>query len=156
MRLPLYVGLLHTAEQTLADSYRQVANGHAAEADVFHICQQLATQCDAHVDAVGRVADRYGEQKQSEPERLHADGLTETRDGPVGLLRDLQDLFMLASFVDITWSCVGQAAQGARDDELYRLVTSYQHETITQLAWLRTRMQQAAPQALLIDPAEYG
>jgi len=156
MQLAIYVGLLHTAEETLADSYRQVATGHAAEADVFHICHQLAAQCDTHADAITRVADRYGEQKQSEPERLHADGLTETRDGPVGLLRDLQDLFMLASFVDITWTCVGQAAQGARDDELFGLVSRYQHQIADQLAWLRTRMQQAAPQALLIAPAENG
>ena len=34
-----------------------------------------------------------------EPERLHADGLTSTREGEIGLLRDLQDLHLLATLV---------------------------------------------------------
>jgi hypothetical protein len=40
----------------------------------------------------------------------------------VGLLRDLQDLYLLASFVDITWTMVKQAAAALRDQELLGLV----------------------------------
>lgn len=150
MQLPVYIGLVRVAESTLADSFRQVAEGHAAEADVFHIGNQLAGECDAHVEALERFVERYGEEEQSEPERLHAEGLDETRSGPVGLLRDLQDLFMLVSFVSVTWTMLAQAAQGARDTELLDVATRCEHEAGTQLAWLRTRMQQAAPQALLV------
>lgn len=46
------------------------------------------------------IVDRYVEQTpDNEPERLHADSLSETRSGPVGLLRDLQDVHMLATDV---------------------------------------------------------
>jgi hypothetical protein len=41
---------------------------------------------------------------------------------------------------------VGQAAQGARDDDLYGVVQRCEGETSTQLPWLKTRMKQAAPQ----------
>jgi hypothetical protein len=150
MNIAVYLGLLHTAEETLASSFRQVAEGHAAEADVYHLCHQLAGQCDAHVEALRPVVERYGEKKQSEPERLHAEGLSQTRSGPVGLLRDLHDLYMLAGFVDISWAMVGQAAQGAPDRELLEIVSRCESQTTTQMSWLRTRMKQAAPQALLV------
>lgn len=149
-QLQVYVGLLHAAEGTLGDSFRRVAEAHAAEADVFHICHQLAGECDAHVDAIRRIVDRVGEERQCEPERLYAAGPGEPRSGPVGLLRDLQDLYMLAAFVDITWTILGQAGQGARDHELLDVVGRCEQQTATQMAWLRTRMSQAAPQALLV------
>jgi len=92
---------------------------------------------------------RYGEQADDEPERLHADTLSTTRDGPRGLLRDLQDLYLLASFVDITWTAVKQAAMGLRDTELVAAVEPCEGDTKVQLAWLTTRLKQAAPQALI-------
>ncbi|WIB65957.1 MULTISPECIES: hypothetical protein [unclassified Curtobacterium] len=150
MLLPVYIGLLHRSEQSLATSFRQVAEGHGAEPDVFHLCHTLAAQCDAHAEALRPLVERYGEQPDDEPERLHADALSSTREGPLGLLRDLQDLYLIASLVDITWTLVKQAGQGLRDEELLRIVSDCDAETALQLSWLRTRMKQAAPQALVI------
>jgi len=151
VKLPVYLGLLHRSEQTLAESFRQVAEGHGDEPDVYHLCQALAGQCDAHEKALAPIVERYGEvEEDDEPERLHADGLSETRTGPVGLLRDLQDLYLLASLVDITWTVVKQAAQGLRDEQLIDVVERSEGETRTQLAWLSTRMRQAAPRALIV------
>ncbi|PYY55896.1 MULTISPECIES: hypothetical protein [unclassified Curtobacterium] len=151
MLLPVYLGLLHHAEQSLAESFRQVAEGHAAEPDVFHLCHTLAKQCDDHADALGPVIERYGEaDSEDEPERLHADALSSTRSGPVGLLRDLQDVYVLASLVDITWTMVQQAGRGLRDEELLVVVRQCSAQTELQLSWLRTRMKQAAPQALVV------
>ncbi|WP_426119497.1 hypothetical protein [Kocuria sp. LHG3120] len=151
MKFPVYLGLLHKSEQTLAASFQQVAEGHGAEPDVYYLCQSLADQCEAHVQALAPIVDRYGEaEEDDEPERLHADGLSETRSGPVGLLRDLQDLYLLASLVDITWTAVKQAAQGLRDKELIDVVERCESETQVQLGWLSTRMKQAAPQALIV------
>ncbi|MEU5256056.1 hypothetical protein [Streptomyces longwoodensis] len=149
MHLATYVGLQHTASRTLADSFRQVADGHADEPDVHSLCHTLARMCDAHVERLAPVAERYGEQHEEEPERLHADGLSDTRSGGVGLLRDLQDLYTLASFVDITWTVLGQAAQGTRDHGLLDVVESCKTDTQRQLKWLNTRIKQAAPQSLI-------
>ncbi|MUK03071.1 hypothetical protein GM708_14755 [Vibrio cholerae] len=151
MKLPVYLGLLHRSEGTLAESFRQVADGHGHEPDVHFICQSLAAQCDEHQNALAPIIERYGEvEDDDEPERLHAQGLSETRSGPVGLLRDLQDLYLLASLVDITWTMIKQAAQGLRDEELLSIVTDCDTQTSTQLRWLQTRMKQAAPQALIV------
>lgn len=149
-----YVGLLHRAEQTLADSLRTVGQGHAAEVDVFHTCHTLAAMSDSHVARLRPVAQRYGEQARedgiNEPERLHADGIGQTRTGAVGLLRDLQDLHLLATLVQTSWTVVAQAAQGLRDEELLDIATVSSAETARQLTWLLTRMKTAAPQALIV------
>jgi hypothetical protein len=150
MHLATYIGLIDEGERTLAESFRQVAEGHAEEADVVHICGRLAEQCDHHRQQLVPVVRRYGESREAEPERLHAEGLRATRSGGLGLLRDLHDLYMLASYLDIAWTVVGQASKAARDQELMAIVGQCEGETSGQLAWLKTRMKQAAPQALIV------
>ena len=150
--LSTYVGLADHSEQTLADSFRAVAEGHAAEADVFHTCHLLAQMSDHHRDALAQIVERYGEDDLDEPERLHASGLAEVRSGPIGLLRDLQDLHVLATLVSTTWTVIAQGAQGLRDHDLLEVATSSSTETSRQLSWLNTRMKAAAPQALIVAP----
>ncbi len=150
MHLATYIGLLDEGEKTLAHSFRQVADGHADDADVHHLCHRLATQCDGHREQLAPMVERYGEEREREPEELHAEGLSRTRTGGVGLLRDLHDLYMLVSYLDIAWTVVGQAAKAARDKELIEIVAECEEETSTQLKWLTTRMKEAAPQALIV------
>jgi hypothetical protein len=56
----------------------------------------------------------------------------------------------MAAQCDICWTVVGQAACGARDEDLLTVVKRCEGETAIQLKWLRTRMKQAAPQALIV------
>jgi hypothetical protein len=151
MNLSIYLGMLHKAETTLAESFVQVADGHGTEPDVHFLCHTLAKQCEEHTRRLQPIVDRYGEDdSDDEPERLHAEGLSSTRQGPVGLLRDLQDLYLLASLVDVSWTMVKQAASALRDRELLEVISKCEGETSVQLRWLQTRMKQAAPQALVV------
>jgi hypothetical protein len=154
--LATYLGLLDRAEETLADSLVTVGHGHQAEADVFHMCDSLAAISREHQQRLAPVVARYGEQGSGddieEPERLHADGVASIREGAVGLLRDLQDLYLLATLVHSTWTVVSQAAQGARDRELMAIAQQCTAETSRQLTWIQTRIKVGAPQALLIAP----
>jgi hypothetical protein len=151
-----YVRLAHQGEQTLADSFRTVGNGHAKEADVFHMCETLAKMSDLHVAQMAPIAQRYEQDRVGddvdEPERLHADSVARVREGQIGLLRDLQDLYLLATFVQTTWTVLSQGAQGLRDEQLLQVAASANAETARQLAWLNTRMKAAAPQALIVAP----
>jgi len=149
VHLATYLGLLHHSLTTLADALRQVGQGHGDEPDVWHTCRALAGRAEHHAEALAPVVRRYGEHREVEPERLHAAGLESTRRGAVGLLRDLQDLYTLACLTDITWTVVGQAARALRDRELLDIVTAGEQDTARQLTWLRTRIKQAAPQALI-------
>lgn len=153
MHLATYLGLLHRAETDLADGFRQVAEGHAAEPDVYHLCHTLAKQCEAHVEMIKPFAERYGEESPEEPDRLRHDFFDNgTREGGLGLLRDMQDLFMMAQEVQISQSMIGQAAEGLRDLEMDSAIDDCAERTSTQIKWLRTRMKQAAPQTLLVAP----
>ena len=152
MQLAHYLGLLHRSEHELAAAFREVRAAHPEEVDVFHLCERLAQQCDAHAERLAPFAERYGEDAPDEPERLHGELFKGTREGGLGLLRDLHDLYLMAAECDIAWTLVGQAAQGARDADLLAAVRACEQETATQLQWLKTRMKQAAPQALVVAP----
>ncbi len=111
MHLAHYLGLLHRAQSNLADAFRQVGEAHADEPDVFHLCHQQAGVCDRHAGLLEPFARRYSEEAPDEPERLHSELFSGTRTGGIGLLRDLQDLYLMAAECDVCWTVVGQAAR---------------------------------------------
>jgi hypothetical protein len=150
VHLASYLGLLHLAELKLARAYLAVAEAHGDEPDVETLCRRFADQCTAHADSLAPFADRYGEDQPEEPERLHSELFGGTRGGGLGLLRDLHDLYLMATECEVTGTLVAQAAQGARDADLLATVERAQKEAAGQLSWLRTRMKQAAPQALVV------
>jgi hypothetical protein len=112
--------------------------------------RKLAAECDRHAERLAPFAQRYGEDAPSEPERLHSELFKGTRSGGLGLLRDLHDLFLMATECDVAWTLVGQAAQGTRDTELLEVVQGCEGETAIQLKWIESRMKEAAPQALVV------
>jgi hypothetical protein len=150
MQLAHYLGLLHAAENRLAQTFREVADNHHAEVDVFHLCERLAAQCDAHAERLAPFAARYGEEADDEPDKLHSAIFQRGRTGPLALLRDLQDLYLMTAECDLAWSVVGQAAQGVRDSELLDVVQACEQETAMQMKWARGRIKEAAPQALVV------
>ena len=151
MQLAHYIGLLHRAEVELGKALHEVADAHGGEPDVRQNCLHLAGDCDEHAERLEPFARRYGEEADDEPERLHSELFRGTRSGGLGLLRDLHDLYLMACECDIAWTLVGQAAQGARDSDLFEVVQSCESDTALARKWLTTRMKQAAPQALVVS-----
>jgi hypothetical protein len=150
-----YLALLHRSQVELRDAFRQVADAHTDEADVVAMCNLLAKQCDHHAERLQPFVARYREEHtagggEHEPERLHSELFKGTRSGPLGLMRDLHDLYLMAAECDVVWTLIGQAAQGLRDRELLEVVTTCESETARQLDWIRERVKQAAPQALVV------
>jgi hypothetical protein len=150
MHLANYLGYLHQTELDLAEGYRKVGQAHAQEADIYHLTHTLAKQCEAHAEKLMPFVDRYGEEKPEEPEKLYHEFLEQTRSGSLGLLRDMQDLYLMTSACDMSWTMIGQAAQGLPDRELLEVVNSCEKETANQMKWIRTRMKVAAPQTLIV------
>lgn len=151
--LATYVALADDSERILADSLRTLAGGRPEVHDVFHMCHTLAGMSDRHRERLRAPIERYGEDPDvDEPERLRASGVAEVRGGEIGLLRDLQDIHMIATLVRTTWLVISQGAQGLRDSELLGLAQDSMSETDRQLRWLETRMKSAAPQALIVTP----
>lgn len=150
MHIANYLGLVHRSETNLADAFRQIADAHGDEPDVMVMCRTLAKQSDAHAERLKPFVDHYGEESEDEPDRLQSDLFNGTRQGGIGLLRDLHDLFLMATEVDISWIVLGQAAQGLQDKGLLKTVQECDAETGIQRKWIKTRMKQSAPQALIV------
>jgi hypothetical protein len=150
MYLANYLGFQHQSELDLAEGFRKVGEVHAQEADVYHLTHALAKQCESHAEKLKPFVDRYGEQTPEEPEQLYHQFFDQTRSGSFGLLRDMQDLYLMANTCDIAWTMLGQASQGLRDRELLEVVNSCEMETYNQIKWIQTRMKQAAPQTLIV------
>ena len=150
MHIGNYLGLIHHSEQQLADAFNTIANHHSDEPDILQACQMLASWSAQHVEAIKPLCDRYSEEKSDEPERLTQTLFTEPRSGSLALLRDLHDLWLIANEVNLCWIVLDQAAKALRDQALEATCRHCSQETKRQLAWLLTRIKQAAPQTLVV------
>ena len=150
MHLGHYLRLLDHAQQALSDAFREVAEAHQDEPDVRIDSERFAARLEQHASRLTPVLRQYGEDADDEPEPLLSSLFRGPRTGPLGLLRDLHDLYLLATECDISSTLIAQAAQGTRDARLAGIADDYQREATVQLAWLRSRLKQAAPQALVV------
>lgn len=150
MHVGNYLGLVHTSEQQLADALIQVANHHGDEPDVEETCKLLASWSRLHVEKLKPLVLRYFEDKSDEPERLNQVLFTEPRSGSLALMRDLHDLWLLASEVQLCWMVLDQASKALRDRELESVCSQCSEQTKRQLKWLLQRIRQAAPQTLVV------
>jgi len=147
---------LHEAELRLALEFGRVAERHAGDPDVFHLCQMLAEQCRSQAERLQPLAERSG---SSDPSGAPADSVTAARSEPMDsrsdqpglvLLSDLNLLYLLAQECWIDATIVRQAAQAKRDRELLETVDSCLEKTTVQSKWLKTRIKATAPQALTV------
>lgn len=63
-------------------------------------------------------------------------------------MRDLRELYVLASEASINWVILGQGAQAAKDRELLQPVAECHPDTLRTLKWANTMVKQVSPQAL--------
>lgn len=150
MQLTHYLGLLDQSEQELAQALRTVARHHRQEPDILQTCQLLAKWSEQHRERIAPLLARYREQKEPEPDKLKQSLFAGPREGSLALLRDLHDLWLLASEVKLCWTVLMQAAKALRDQELQSACEELGQETQRQLDWLQTRIKQAAPQILVV------
>jgi hypothetical protein len=149
--LATYVGLADHSEKTLADALRTSPTdtpGRPTSSNPPHP-RSMERRTPVRPAAGRQTLRRAGSRRAK---RLHADGLAEVREGEIGLVRDLQDLHVLATLVQTTWTIIAQGAVGLRDHELLKIAQRSNARTARQLTWLNTRMKQAAPQALIVAP----
>ena len=98
----------------------------------------------------GRLLARHKLPDRPEPSKLAGVLFEGNRAGGFGLLRDLHDLWLLAGESHISWEVLHQAAKALRDEELQAICEAGRAFNNRQVAWLRTRIDAAAPQALVV------
>ena len=150
MHIASYLGMVQESEQQLARSFARVASHHVAEPDVPVTCTKLAEWSVEHLQRMKPFTKRYSRQRSREPKSLNKAMFHGPRKGGLGLLRDLHDLWLMANEVEICWTLIHQAAQSLRDRDLETTSRECAEHAKRQVAWLLTRMKQAAPQALVV------
>ncbi|MDT7570715.1 MAG: hypothetical protein QOE05_889 [Actinomycetota bacterium] len=152
MHLPIVLGELHRGETLLASAYTHNATTHADEADIHHSCTTFAMQAGEHAEKLRPSIAKYGEVMPDQPDRLYAELFTGERRGSAGMLRDVRDLWLFASSVEMSWTLAYQAAKAHKDSDLLEVAKSSREQVIAQRKFLETKLKVAAPQALLVDP----
>jgi hypothetical protein len=150
MHIANYLGLLHQSEKDLAKAFRMVADHHGDEVDIFQTCILLATWSDKHIEELTPIVAKYAEEKNKEPDRLKKAIFDKPRSGPLALLRDLHDVYLLATEVSLCYTVLSQAAAGLKDKDLTASCEKLSAETRRQLSWLMTRIRESAPQTLIV------
>jgi hypothetical protein len=149
MHIGNYIDMLHRSGKDLSEAFRMVTKEHGDEPDVRGNCLLMASWCDALIEKIKPFAEKYGETKSKEPDRLIHTLFKEPRKGSMGLLRDLQDLWLMTDEAQISCIILRQAASGLRDKELIAVCNEIEATAKRQAAWLLTRMKAAATQTLI-------
>jgi hypothetical protein len=149
MHIGHYIDMVHRSEQDLAKAFRKIAKEHRAEADIEQTCDLLAGWSDELVKKIAPFAAKYGKEKDKEPDKLMSDLFQGPRKGGLALLRDLQDLWLMANEGEVCAIILRQAASALRDKELIEVCNAIEEKSKRQVSWLLTRMKSAAPQALV-------
>ena len=103
-----------SGERDLADALRQVGEQHKDEPDIEDLCHTFAAAVRAACGAVRPFMERLQGARPGRAGPAAQRPLQGTREGGLALLRDLHDLYLMATEVEISWDVIGQAAQGAR------------------------------------------
>lgn len=145
-----YLELVRSSEQELVDSFHKVRTDHNHEYDVASMCRLMAAWSKKHIRDISNFIEQYSGQKSRETKRHDTKRFYGTRAGNIGLLRDLQDLYLLSRDVEMCWEIISLAAKECMDAHLQNVCSNFRKETQRQINWLKTRIHQAAPQILIV------
>ena len=151
MHIGNYINMVHRSGEDLSKAFHMVAKEHGHEPDVKETCLLLASSIDRLVEKIKPFTEKYGETRSKEPDRLMRTLFKTPRKGSVGLLRDLQDLWLMSDEVQVSCIILRQAASGLHDKELIEVCNEIEATAKRQASWLLTRMKAAATQTLIVE-----
>lgn len=159
MKIDYAIELVQDAEIELADELRKVGERHAVDADVYHLAHLLASRCAVQLELLAPHVERYGapgpthsgegSQVVERVRRLGSELLGRHEASGMLLLADLRDLYLVCHRAELAWVILLQAASAARDAALVEAATRGREEGERRWKWVRTRIKEAAPQALV-------
>jgi hypothetical protein len=158
VRIGVAIDLVLDAEMNLAQQLGSLAQRHLSEPDVYHMSLSRGHACAEHAAKLrpflsdGAHAVTADTPTPSDPVGMLENGSPEDS-GPVPatgltLVEDLTAVYIAAHRAEIGWIVLQQAAKATRDAQLVSVTQACAAETEQTWKWLRTRIKDAAPQAL--------
>jgi hypothetical protein len=149
MKLDAAIEQVVSSESELADALDRVGERHRVEHDVFHITETLAKAARARIQKLGKPTEPGGHDGLLSTVREKTSELIGSRPEPgMLLLRDLREIYLLASQASIDWTVLAQGAQAAKDGDVLAIVSECHTDQLRTLNWATTRIKEAAPQTL--------
>ena len=149
MKLDAAIQRVVSSERELADELERVGERHRVEHDVFHTTETLAKAARARIEKLGKGSEPGGHDGLLGTVREKTSELIARRPEPgMLLLRDLREIYLLASQASIDWTILGQGAQAAKDGDLLAIVSECHADQLRTLKWATTRIKEGAPQTL--------
>jgi len=150
MHIGNYINMVYKSQQDMAKAFMKVGRHHHAEPDIEETCKLMMSWSNKLAEKILPFAEKYGEEKNKEPDRLMSDLFREPRKGGMALLRDLHDLWLMANEAEVSSIILQQAAFGLRDKDLIGVCNEINTLSKRQISWLLTRMKSIAPQTLIV------
>jgi hypothetical protein len=147
----VFLDMTLQSEQQLAEAFKQVAHQHMAEPDIHATCMLMASWSVQEAENLKPFIAAYHKDGSEHPDGSAKKLFEGPRGGGLGLLRDLHDLWLAANEVHLGYEAVKQAAMALHDQALAETSETSLSKTDRQIAWLRTRIDQAAPQTLSVS-----
>src|SRR3954471_7403641 len=113
--LPFCVGMARASEQQLAKSFGAMAQKHTSDFEVHQSCSLFHQWCEGHLENLNTFAIQHGTVVNPDPARVKRALFHGPRIGGFGLLRDLQDLLLLAHQTRTGWTALMQAAKEMKE-----------------------------------------
>ncbi|HUP12150.1 MAG TPA: hypothetical protein VM187_08065 [Niastella sp.] len=142
--------MVYKSQQDMVQAFMKVAKHHVAEPDIPATCKLMEKWSNRLVEKIKPFVQKYGEEKNSEPDRLLRNLFKEPCRGSMGLLRDLHDLWLMANEAEVSSIVLQQTAFGLRDKELIGVCDEINIYAKRALTWLLTRMKSIATQTLIV------
>ena len=145
-----YIGLLLASEERLVRGWEKLRRGHARTPDIGPQSTLFMAWSHDNAAVVRSYVDKYGERREGEPEALDRALLIDRPQTAFGLLRDLQDLWLMANESTVSTAVLIQGARALGDRDLEKDLRRVEERNERQRVWLLTRIRQAAPQTLTV------
>jgi hypothetical protein len=149
MNIGLYLLMVKDSETELNDAFLAASAHHRQEPDMEEICRLLASWSRQKASSTERFINKYGGKHDRGAKKLYSELFQGPRRGGLAFLRDLHDLWLLATEAQICWTLLAQSAQALHDTDLIETCLQNKEQSARQIAWLKTRSKQAAPQTLI-------
>lgn len=144
-----YLGILFDANSEFSHACDIVIDHHTEHLEIVTGLSSLKRYSQEISDLLMPFVDQYGREMPDRPEILR-DALFDKNTGEFGLLRDLHDLFIMASNVQIAATIINYAAEGLRDADLLKATAAIMEKAKLQMAWAKTHLRHQTGHALVV------
>jgi Anaerobic dehydrogenases, typically selenocysteine-containing len=147
--VPDYLGILYACNDEFIKARDMVSQNNATHLDIVSNLRTLKKYSNEAKVLLDPFLDKYGRHIPDEPDRLRK-LLFKKRSGEFSLIRDLQDLFLMASDTQIALEIMKPTAAMLRDKQLRDACEQIIEYNKKQMGWITTQLQLKAPHNLVV------